>query len=277
MRRGAVTTFVDRHAMAWEGVMAVLAGAYLAAGLLFDEGRTVPIAALAVLTGIFLVEFSARFFDSPSRRSYIRHHWIDLVSCIPLVGGLRSLRILRLLRLGAAVRFLVAAEHAAERRGAARQSVWYFGPLLFTVWFSAAIAYYSFEHGINPNVNTFGDALYWAFITVTTVGYGDVTPLTSEGRIISGFLIFIGIGLVGFASGQLTARLLRSSSDATIVESKLSSLEADVHEVRVLLHGLQQHLRSPQSLSGPSASEKVSAGQTLLIVEPMADTAVHSE
>ena len=51
---------------------------------------------------IFLTEFSARCWDSPSRRHYLRSHWLDLGSCVPLVGGLRSVRILRLLRLGAA-------------------------------------------------------------------------------------------------------------------------------------------------------------------------------
>jgi voltage-gated potassium channel len=246
MRRGTVTAFVDRHTTAWEGTMAVLAAVYLAAGLLVDEGRPIPLAVLVVLTGIFLVEFFSRFLDAASRRSYIRHHWIDFVSCIPLAGGLRSLRVLRLLRLGTAVRFLVAAEHMAERRGASRQSIWFLGPLLFTVWFSAAIAYYSFEHGVNPNVNTFGDALYWAFITVTTVGYGDVTPLTAEGRIISGLLIFLGIGLIGFASGQLTARILRSSSDTAMIESKLVSLEAEIHEIKQLLLGSHGNGQRPR-------------------------------
>jgi voltage-gated potassium channel len=58
--------------------------------------------------------------------------------------------------------------------------------------------------------------LYWSFITATTVGYGDITPTTPEGRILAGVLIFVGIGLVGFASAQLTQRLMHSDLGATL-------------------------------------------------------------
>ena len=55
------------------------------------------------------------------------------------------------------------------------------------------------EHGVNRHVATFGDAMYWSFITVTTVGYGDISPVTPAGRILAGLLIFAGIGVVGLA------------------------------------------------------------------------------
>ena len=94
-QRGRLTTFVDEHHTLWEATLAVLALAYLALGFLEDEGRHPPPFLLGALAVIFLTEFIARFWDAPSRRLYLRGHWLDLVSCIPLVGGLRSFRLLR--------------------------------------------------------------------------------------------------------------------------------------------------------------------------------------
>jgi voltage-gated potassium channel len=196
MRRGQISAFIERHNTAWELLMAALAVVYLGVAFSIDEGHGLPTLVIGGLATIFLAEFGIRIWDAPSRRLYLRGHWLDLVSCIPLVGGLRSLRMLRLLRLGAAMRIFSLAEHEAEARER-HDSWWFLGPLLALVWIGAAGAYWSLEQGVNPNLHNFGDALYWSFITATTVGYGDITPTTPEGRILAGVLIFIGIGLVG--------------------------------------------------------------------------------
>jgi len=195
--------------------MAALAAVYLGVGFSIDEGHGAPTFIIGALAVLFLTEFGVRWWDTPSRRLYLRGHWLDLVSCIPLVGGLRALRILRLLRLGAALRIFSLAEHEAEVHQR-HDSWWFLGPVLAVVWLGASAAYWSLEHDVNPSLHTFGDALYWSFITATTVGYGDITPTTPEGRILAGVLIFVGIGLVGFASAQLTQRLMHSDLGATL-------------------------------------------------------------
>jgi voltage-gated potassium channel len=230
-RRGAITAFVERHHVLWEGVMVILAVAYLAMTFLTDEGRTNLTPWVSVLGAVFLAEFVSRMLDAPSRYVYLRHHWLDLVSCFPLIGGLRSLRLLRLLRLGAALRVL----NLAERRAGGRESLWYLGPLLLMLWVGSATAYWTFEHGKNHLVHSFGDALYWAFITVTTVGYGDVTPVTPEGKILSGVLIFLGIGFIGVASSRLTSRWLRSTDGTATLHGRIDHLEARLVEMHALL------------------------------------------
>ena len=217
--------------------MALLALVYLAVGFLEDEGDHLPPFLLGGLAVIFVSEFAARCWDAQSRRLYLRGHWLDLVSCIPLVGGFRSIRILRLLRLGAALRIFSVAEHETESHQRERQSLWFLGPLLVLIWLGAASAYWTLEHGVNPTLHNFGDALYWAFITATTVGYGDVTPVTPEGRIVAGLLIFLGIGLVGFASAQLTQRVLRSGApDGRALMKRMDALERQLDRVEELLH-----------------------------------------
>jgi voltage-gated potassium channel len=217
--------------------MALLAAGYLVLGFMEDEGRQLPPFVLGAFAVIFLTEFAARCWDSESRLRYLRGHWLDLVSCIPLIGGFRSIRILRLLRLGAALRIFSVAEHEAESHQRNRESLWFVGPMLIFVWLAAASAYWSLEHGRNADLHNFGDALYWAFITATTVGYGDVRPVTPEGRIVAGFLIFIGIGLVGFASAQLTQRVLRSGApDGRAVMRRMDDLERQLDRIEELLH-----------------------------------------
>ena len=238
LTRGRLTAFVENHHTRWEVSMAILAAGYLAVGFLEDEGRSVPPFLLGAFAVVFLIEFAARCWDSSSRRGYLRGHWLDLVSCIPLVGGLRSVRILRLLRLGAALRIFSVAEHETESHNRDRQSMWFIGPVLVLVWLGSASAYWTLEHGRNPTLHNFGDALYWAMITATTVGYGDVTPVTPEGRIVAGMLIFVGIGLVGFASAQLTQRVLRSGApDGNAIMIRIDRLEEQLTRI-------EEHLSS---------------------------------
>jgi voltage-gated potassium channel len=209
--RGRVTSFVKRHTLAWELVMAALTVVYVVVAFLQDQGSAgLVLVVTQVLAGIFVIEFSLRFYDSPSRRVYLRNHWIDIVTCIPVVGSFRALRLVRLLaffRLGASLRAFGLGAAASDRvHGGA--GLWVLAPIMLVVWVAAAYGFYTLEGGVNPHIKTFGDAMYFALVTGSTVGYGDVTPVTSEGKVLTGLVIFVGIGLLGFASAQLTAKLL---------------------------------------------------------------------
>src|SRR5689334_13259412 len=99
--------------------MAALTILYVVLAFLQDQGAggAVTIGVIA-LASIFVVEFSARCYDASSRLGYFKHHWIDIVTCIPVAGSLRALRLLRLLaflRLGAAVRAFGVGVAASER------------------------------------------------------------------------------------------------------------------------------------------------------------------
>jgi voltage-gated potassium channel len=220
--------------------MAGLAVVYLALSFTIDEGKGAPTLVVGALAALFLAEFSLRYWDAPSRRRYLRAHWLDLISCFPLVGGLRSIRILRLLRLGAALRIFALAEHEAEAHDR-RQSLWFVGPTLALLAIGAAAAYWTIEHGVNAHVATFADALYWVFLTTITLGYGTVAPATSEGKILAGLLIFLGIGLVGFASAQLTQRFLHTEkTDQATILRKLDDMHSELAELRQELRGASE-------------------------------------
>ena len=233
VRRGAITAFVARHQLVWDAGMAALAVVYLAVGVLTDESRGPSPAVLGVLSIVFLTEFVARCWDADSRRQYLRTHWMDLVSCLPMIGGLRAIRLLRLLRLCALGRAATVSHHAAARH--ADQTAWLLGPVLCMIWLGSATAYWILEHGVNHHLHAFGDALYWAFITTATVGYGDVQPVTAYGHLLSGALIFVGIGLVGYLSGQVTARFLHQADKDTAILDEVTQLRRELREVHALL------------------------------------------
>jgi voltage-gated potassium channel len=212
---GRVTAFVAGHRLVWELFTAGFTVVYVVLAFLQDQGSSgLVTVGVIVLAASFILEFSLRLYDSPSRKAYLWNHWLDLVTCIPVVGPFRVLRLIRLfgfIRLGATARgYGVGA--AASSRLPGGVGVWVLAPILITVWLAASYGYFEIEGGINPNVKTFGDALFYSFITASTVGYGAVTPVTQEGKILTGVLIFLSIGLLGFASAQLTAKLLPQHS-----------------------------------------------------------------
>src|ERR1700680_1324511 len=95
--RGRVSGFVGRHALEWELVTAGLTLIYVVLAFLQDQGSAGLVnVGVGALAAIFFLEFAFRFYDSPSRMGYFRRHWLDLVTCIPVVGPFRALRLVRL-------------------------------------------------------------------------------------------------------------------------------------------------------------------------------------
>jgi voltage-gated potassium channel len=236
--RGRVTEFVACHRLTWELATAGLTVVYVVLAFLQDQGSsTLVTIGVEILAGAFVLEFAIRLYDSPSRKGYLKRHWLDIVTCLPVVGPFRILRLVRLIafiRLGATARSYGFNAMASSRLPGG-MGVWVLAPILITVWLAASYGYYELEGGVNPNVKTFGDALYYAFITASTVGYGAVTPATQEGRILTGLLIFLSIGLLGFASAQVTAKLLPHGDEVT-------ELKATVNRQCELLQDLNTRL-----------------------------------
>lgn len=247
IHRGRLTAFIDRHLLVWELGMALLAALYLAITFATDEGQGIWPALIFGLAALFILEFAVRFADSPDRRRYLRHHWLDLISSVPFVGGLRALR---LLRLGSLLRAVASAEADAEQRQQLIQGVWFVAPVVLVLWFSAAGAFWSFEHGVNPAIRNFGDALYWALITAMTLGNNDLHAVTREGHVVAGVVVFVGIGLVSLTSARLAAHWLRDQSHhhPRVAVEKLTGLEGEIAHIKeLLLAHHEHHVRETQT------------------------------
>jgi voltage-gated potassium channel len=232
-RRGWLTRFVQRHEFAWDLAMGILTVVYVV--LAFTEDSTIGPQDYAVwaLAGIFLVEFGARCYDSEDRGRYLRSHWLDLITAVP-VPGIPGLRLIRLLRL---LRFLKVG--MLIRRGLLERGwnesglIW---PTLFLFWIGSAIALWLVEHDApGTTITTFPDAMTAAFLTAATLGFGrHGLPVTQDGQIIAAVIVFFALGLWGFASSNLTRIWLRATDELPKIE-----LEAIRHD----LHAMEEELK----------------------------------
>lgn len=203
--RDRYNALVARHETAWELGMAVLAVAFVAVGFANDETDALAPLEL-VLTLVFVAEFGSRFAASRDRVSYLRGHWIDLVALIPSIRGLRVFRVLRLLRLVRA--FASVARVVSHLEGMARHRglVWIVAAWL-SVMVLCSLALFVAERGVNKAVASPLDALWWGVVTLTTVGYGDVYPVTPEGRVAASVLMLLGISLFATITATITSYL----------------------------------------------------------------------
>jgi hypothetical protein len=197
------------------------------------------------LAGVFLLEFGARYYDSPDRARYLKSHWLDLITAIPVPGipGLRLLRLLRLLRF-AKIGVLLRRE-LLERGWRDSGLVW---PTLALFWLGSAIALWLVEHDApGSNINTFPAAMTAAFLTAATLGFGKHgLPVTQDGQIISAAIVFFALGLWGFASSHLTRAWLHVQE--TSATSEMRALGGEIEAMRQELKRLADALDSPPKI-----------------------------
>ena len=129
----------------------------------------------------------------------MRWGWIDLLSSVPLIGYLRVGRIFRLIKLLRIIRAFKTTNHFVQHvfvnktKGALTSASVI--AILLVIFSSIAILHV--ETDPNSNIKTAEDAIWWAYVTITTVGYGDRFPVTTEGRIVAAILMTAGVGLFG--------------------------------------------------------------------------------
>ncbi len=188
-------SFVERHEVAWELFFAALAVVFVSLAFVPADPGSEEEATLYLIewliTGIFIVEFGSRLWAAPVRPVYVREHIVDLISCIPPIRWLRWFRLLRLLRLIRAFAGVGRAMTHVNRLAQHRGLLW-----LVVAWAAVmllcSIGLYAAENGVNEAIKSPLDALWWGLTTMTTVGYGDIIPVTTEGRIAAGILMILG-------------------------------------------------------------------------------------
>jgi len=152
-----------------------------------------------VICIVFLIDFSIRFKNSENKLEFMKWGWIDLVASIPSVDFLRAGRLLRLIRLLRVFRALKSTKLIYEHinRNKKQSALTSVALISFLMVVFSSIAILQFEKGINSNIKTAEDAIWWSYVTITTVGYGDKFPVTTEGRIIGSILMTTGVGIFG--------------------------------------------------------------------------------
>lgn len=225
--RIAVHRFVERHEVAWELTFAALAIVFVVLGFVEPpDARSLDtiIAIEWALTGVFAAEFALRLWAAPHRRVHFKAHWIDLISLVPPTRWLRPFRLLRLLRLVRSFAGIARAVGHLERLGSHRGLVW-----LSAAWLGvtvlASIGLYSAEHGVNEAIAEPLDAVWWAVVTLSTVGYGDVYPTTPEGRVAAMALMILGIALYSAITAAVTSYFISQGGTSDSLVGNLERLE----------------------------------------------------
>jgi voltage-gated potassium channel len=157
------------------------------------------------ICALFLLQLSIDLLRSQDRRQYMKDHWIDFIASIPIIEPIRYARIFHILRICRLFRSSqsVLKQIKKNRKEATIASILV---LMVTLISLGSVFMLVFE-GQNPNANiqTAGDAIWWAFVTISTVGYGDHYPITVAGKVLAVFIIISGVGIFGMISGLITS------------------------------------------------------------------------
>ena len=175
----------------------------------------------------FLFEFCVRFYQADKKWRFMRWGWIDLVSSIPAFSILRMGRAFRLIRLLRILRAFRSTKHLVNHlfRSKAHGAFTTVSAIAVIMILFSSIAILQVEHAPSSNIKTAEDAIWWAYVTITTVGYGDKYPVTTEGRIIASFLMTVGVGLLGTFTGFVASWFLENRKPETGPEKDIDSDE----------------------------------------------------
>lgn len=169
----------------------------------------------------FLAEYVIRLICAPKPLRYAFSFWgiVDFLSCVPalllVIPDAQAFRMLRLLRLVRLLK-LLRYGNAFDRLGTAFASIR--DELIVTaigcglVLYLSAVGIYLFEHHAQPeNFPSIPASLWWSLATLTTVGYGDVYPVTTGGKVFTGLILMIGLGIVAIPAGLLSSALTQAA------------------------------------------------------------------
>ena len=185
----------------------------------------------------FVLELLAKLAFAADRVECLRRSWFELTLIVvapPFVpDALQSARTLRVLRLFRLVRASIVAGVVLRRlRSLLQHRGFAYVLCVGTIAVSlGAVGIYVLERGLT--VESIGDAYWWAIVTVTTVGYGDVSPKTTEGRLIAAVLMLVGIGVMSVFTATLASFFLSSDQPSEIarLEQRLGQIEAKLDQV----------------------------------------------
>ncbi len=200
-----------------------------------DFWQNFAVAANWTIWAIFAAELAFIFAVAPKKRAAARAHWLDelvVVVTVPLFGKflaslrlVRLARLLRLLRLGA-----ILARALQRERELSSAVIFRFVALLTTLVVVIAGAVQSLVD--SKDFPSAWDGIWWAVVTVTTVGYGDLYPNSVGGRLIAMVVMLFGIGFLSVLTATIASRFVQTDTSTEEMLSALHRIEAEVGELK---------------------------------------------
>ena len=179
------------------------------------SASTVVVGVLFALWVIMLVEYLVRLVVTPDTRGYLKRRWVEPATVVaPVFQGWHIVGIEKmslLVREGELRVESILRHHSLFRVLIA---------VAATIFLGAWLVLLFEERAKGSNIHDYPDALWWAIVTVTTVGYGDRYPITEGGRVVAVILMLIGIGLIGVLTATVASVFIKEHTDANKEEFK---------------------------------------------------------
>lgn len=183
-----------------------------------------------IIVIVFSIEYVLRATLTEKTSSYIFSFYgiVDLFAILPfyITGNinlqtLRVLRLLRLFRIFKLTRYTDAITRIGKAISLAKEELVLFGFITIILLYLSSVGIYHFEHEAQPDkFSSLFDCLWWAVATLTTVGYGDVYPITIGGRIFTFFILMIGLGAVAVPTGIISSALSSVRRDNKLINKE---------------------------------------------------------
>lgn len=181
-----------------------------------------------LIWALFAVDFGLKLAVAPQRTDFLRHHWFEALMVV--LPFLRPLRVARLVRLARVAAVLGVNVHLLRDLGEQRGTRFVVAAVLAVLVAGATLTLLAERQSDEANIRGFGDALWWAATTVTTVGYGDQYPVTPLGRGVAVALMLVGISALSAVTATIAAYLVQEREQAGMgdILAEIRALRAEV-------------------------------------------------
>ena len=186
-----------------------------------------------IIWGVFILDYVVRLCLASNRWRWFFHHLLDFaIVALPLVRPFRLLRLLILIEL---------LQRAVGDAFRGRIVVYTVSGVVLLIYTSSLAVFDKERYLPRATINSFGKAIWWSITTVTTVGYGDVYPVTNTGRVIAVLLMIGGISLVGVVTAALASWIIQRVAEEETLNQ--AATVAHIEELRSEILDLAQELR----------------------------------
>ena len=222
-----MTTEIKEEKLNFLNLLIIILSFYVLGSLIADTFFSLPKEISKVLyyvdnliCAVFLIDFIVRFKKAENKLQFMKWGWIDLIASVPTLDFMRAGRLLRLIRLIRIFRAFRSTRHIALHifKNKVLGTLTTVALIAVLVLLFSSIAILQFETDPNSNIKTAGDAVWWSYVTITTVGYGDKYPVTTEGRIIAAILMTVGVGLFGTFTAFVSSWFVKDGAKTSDAE-----------------------------------------------------------
>ena len=184
-----------------------------------------------IITILFAAEYCIKMIVIPYRAKFFKSTFVDFLAILPLFRMFRlarSLRFLKMFRLLRALKMDSLMEYEVVRKKSQslfqNENTTILTYLVISIMFGT-VGILIFERGTNDGFTSLGDGLWWCIVTITTVGYGDISPITTGGKVVAAIIMFVGLSFYPLLTGSISSILIGRAQQYKEKKMEISLLE----------------------------------------------------